>query len=36
MAEERQELTENTETTARTESMADFEEELNASLKQIH
>ena len=36
MAEERQELTEKKETAAPTESMADFEEELNASLKQIH
>ena len=36
MAEERQELTETKDTAAHTESMADFEEELNASLKQIH
>lgn len=36
MEEERQELTEKADTAAHTESMADFEEELNASLKQIH
>ena len=36
MAEERQELTEKADIAAHTESMADFEEELNASLKQIH
>ena len=36
MEEERQELAEKADTAAHTESMADFEEELNASLKQIH
>ena len=36
MEEERQELAEKADTGAHTESMADFEEELNASLKQIH
>ena len=36
MAEERQELTEKADIAAHTESMADFEEELNASLKQIY
>ena len=34
--EERKELTETEEKAVPTESMADFEEELNASLKQIH
>ena len=36
MEEERQELAEKADTASHTESMADFEEELNASLKQIH
>ena len=36
MEVERQELSEKADTAAHTESMADFEEELNASLKQIH
>ena len=36
MEEERRELAEKADTAAHTESMADFEEELNASLKQIH
>ena len=36
MEEERQELAEKADTAAHTESMAEFEEELNASLKQIH
>ena len=36
MEEERQELAEKADTAAHTESMADLEEELNASLKQIH
>ena len=36
MAEERKEVEESMETAAQKMSMADFEEELNASLKQIH
>ena len=36
MAEERKEVEESMETAAQEMSMADFEEELNASLKQIH
>ena len=36
MAEERREVEESMETAAQEMSMADFEEELNASLKQIH
>ena len=36
MAEERKEVEESMETAAQQMSMADFEEELNASLKQIH
>ena len=36
MAEERKEVEESMETAVQEMSMADFEEELNASLKQIH